>query len=347
LGGVLLVLIVGCSGNPVLNPNSNSDPAYSYEVTFDSQSADVAADPAQKNVVDPATSVGTFPTPPTKAGYTFRGWWLVDPWTGTQFETDTVVSADVTVYARWAFTVEFDSVGGTAVDTQYVQPGSTVVEPVDPTLTGYAFNGWLEGASQWDFASAVSSAMTLEADWNPENYTVTFDPAGGTVDPTSGEVTYAATYGALPEPTRSGYWFRGWYTLTGGAGTQVLAGTEVTRTEDHTIYADWELATAQLDVSIDVSNPAESEISISGDAVLSKSGSGYSSTMVISTNSGAESYTWLLDENSSHAAVTVSPDYTAEINAASLDFGIHTLNVFVEVSSGEYRSAQFDFEVVE
>ncbi len=46
-------------------------------------------------------------------------------------------------------------------------------------------------------------------------YTLNFDPAGGTVSPTSKNVVGNATAGDLPIPTRSGYEFLGWYTSNG------------------------------------------------------------------------------------------------------------------------------------
>ena len=52
----------------------------------------------------------------------------------------------------------------------------------------------------------------MYANWTANKYTVTFNANGGTVGTTSKEVTYDSTYGTLPEPTRSGYTFDGWYT---------------------------------------------------------------------------------------------------------------------------------------
>lgn len=46
-------------------------------------------------------------------------------------------------------------------------------------------------------------------------YTLSFDPAGGTVSPTSKQVVGNATAGDLPIPTRDGYEFQGWYTSGG------------------------------------------------------------------------------------------------------------------------------------
>ena len=52
---------------------------------------------------------------------------------------------------------------------------------------------------------------TLYALWR-QNFTVTLDPSGGTVSPTSKSVGYGIPYGELPTPTKAGYDFMGWST---------------------------------------------------------------------------------------------------------------------------------------
>ncbi|MDR0568637.1 MAG: InlB B-repeat-containing protein [Spirochaetaceae bacterium] len=67
--------------------------------------------------------------------------------------------------------------------------------------------------------------------------TVTFNPAGGTVNPTSVQVNSGETVGTLPAAERSGYTFGGWYTEQNGGGTQFTATTPVTA--NITVYAKW------------------------------------------------------------------------------------------------------------
>ena len=67
-------------------------------------------------------------------------------------------------------------------------------------------------------------------------YTVTFDANGGTVNPSSKNVTYNSEYGTLPTPARTGYTFNGWYTGA-SSGDLVTSSTKVTRDYAHTLYA--------------------------------------------------------------------------------------------------------------
>ncbi len=70
------------------------------------------------------------------------------------------------------------------------------------------------------------------------SYTITLNPTGGTVSPTTLTVTNGATYGTLPAPTRSGYTFDGWYTAEAG-GEKITADTTVNLSEDQTLFAHW------------------------------------------------------------------------------------------------------------
>ena len=58
-----------------------------------------------------------------------------------------------------------------------------------------------------------TSNHTLYAHWQANNYTVTFnyDGATGNNSVSTKSVTYGSTYGALPEPVKTGYTFDGWY----------------------------------------------------------------------------------------------------------------------------------------
>lgn len=65
-------------------------------------------------------------------------------------------------------------------------------------------------------------------------YTVTFDPAGGTVTPATAATGEGGKLAGLPTPTREGYTFKGWYTAAEG-GSQVT--TDSIFTHDATLYA--------------------------------------------------------------------------------------------------------------
>ena len=97
-----------------------------------------------------------------------------------------------------AHRVKFDSQGGSSVGSQTPASGSTVTKPADPTREGYAFGGWYTDAActkAYDFATAVTSDMTLYAKWTKnETSSSGSDNAGGKKD--DGERDNAGTQAA-------------------------------------------------------------------------------------------------------------------------------------------------------
>lgn len=71
-------------------------------------------------------------------------------------------------------------------------------------------------------------------------YTITFDPQGGTVDPTSIIVKANEPYGILPTPIKNGYSFDGWYTSETDSN-KIESSTKVTISEDQLLYAHWSI----------------------------------------------------------------------------------------------------------
>ena len=69
------------------------------------------------------------------------------------------------------YAVFFHSQGGSEVETQYVEPGETAIEPEDPSYGGHTFLGWYlsEGGDDlFDFSTAIESDYHLYAHWEKE-----------------------------------------------------------------------------------------------------------------------------------------------------------------------------------
>ncbi|MBQ6724352.1 MAG: InlB B-repeat-containing protein [Paludibacteraceae bacterium] len=104
------------------------------------------------------------------------------------------------------------------VDGYYKEPGLTnKIITVGGTLC--ASTDYTDASGNWTNDGAVS----LYAKWAPNIYTITFDPASGTVDPTSASVTFDAAISDAPVPTRTGYTFTG-YNTAGGASITTNGG---------------------------------------------------------------------------------------------------------------------------
>ena len=84
----------------------------------------------------------------------------------------------------------------------YVQENQVVLKPEDdPTKIGYTFDGW-----DYDFDTLVTKAITVNAQWIPNNYTISF--ANEDID--SITVTFGEEY-QLPKAVKEGNTFNGWY----------------------------------------------------------------------------------------------------------------------------------------
>lgn len=132
--------------------------------------------------------------------------------------------------------VTFNSNGGDAVATVYVNSGGTISAPSAPTKTGYTFSKWQLSGADYNFSSAVNINITLDAVWNAKTMTVTLDNQSAT---TAGAGSVTGTYAAgLPSiaanmPAKTGYTFQGYFASTGGSGTRYIK-------PDGTADANWD-----------------------------------------------------------------------------------------------------------
>lgn len=138
--------------------------------------------------------------------------------------------------------VTFDSQGGSPTpDIQNIEKGKVATNPTkQPTKDGYIFTGWYtdkECKNKYDFSTAVEKDITLYAGWEAIQYTVTFDPQGGSPTPDSQQVEKGKVATEPTNPTKNGYTFKGWYTEKECKNKYNFS----TAVEDNkTLYAGWD-----------------------------------------------------------------------------------------------------------
>ena len=116
--------------------------------------------------------------------------------------------AQITGEVIGAYTVTFLSDGENVAPSQ-IRANAPAARPADPTKEGHTFTGWYKGEEKWNFADAVTEALTLTAKWTANRYTITFDTAGGSeIAPITQDYGTAIT--APANPTKTGYTFAGW-----------------------------------------------------------------------------------------------------------------------------------------
>ena len=167
---------------------------------------------------------------------------------GVPFTNNTsfTVTENATFYVQFSYTLTLNPNGGSVTPTQLIvtygqQIGNNLPTP---TRTGYTFDGWFIGATQitastiWNY----TSNQTATARWTANTYTLTLNPAPGTVTPTTITVTYNAAIGTLPIPERPGYTYNGWSI----GGTPITATTVWTYTANQTATTSWTVNTYTL-----------------------------------------------------------------------------------------------------
>ena len=175
----------------------------------------------------------------SRYGY-FNGGWYIDAeytetWSGRIITT---------LYAKWIpiFTITFNANGGTVTpESGDTRADSTLVASSYPTpkRSDYAFNGWFTsetGGEKVTESRKYSANTTIYAQWTQSVYTVTLDPTGGTVTSTTVSIGENKRVVSLPNPTKTGHNFDGWFTAPTG-GEKVTEGYVLSG--NITVYARW------------------------------------------------------------------------------------------------------------
>ena len=201
-----------------------------YTITFDTNGGSEIAPITQ----DYGTEI-TAPDKPTRKGYTFKGWDKEIP--------ETMPAENITVKAQWEinqYTITFDTNGGSEIAPITQDYGTEITAPDNPTRKGYTFKGWDKEIPK----TMPAENITLKAQWEINQYTITFDTNGGSeIAPITQD--YGTEITAPDNPTRKGYTFKGW-------------DKEIPKTmpaENITLKAQWEIN--QYTITFDTNGGSE------------------------------------------------------------------------------------------
>lgn len=181
-----------------------------YTITFDSN----GGSPVEKMSQDYGSETSA-PVEPTKNGFAFKGW-LLD---GAPYTFAKMPATDFTLVAAWeivTYSVTYNLNEGTNADGNIT---AFTVETdaftlLDPTRAGYRFDGWftnagLTGDAVETVAGGTYGDIVLYAGWAINQYTITFDTAGGSgIEAITQDYNTPVT--APADPIRAGYIFTGW-----------------------------------------------------------------------------------------------------------------------------------------
>ena len=109
---------------------------------------------------------------PEKTECVFGGWYS-DEALQNEFDFDTKILDDITLYAKWTvinyYNVKFETNGGGSIDTQRIKEDELATKPSDPTKNNSIFGGWYtdeELNNSFDFNTPITKELTLYAKWD-------------------------------------------------------------------------------------------------------------------------------------------------------------------------------------
>lgn len=200
---------------------------------------------------------------PIRDGYDFAGWYTQVNGQGDKWESEkTQVTEDITLYAKWdvaQYTITLIGNGGVwksvTTTTQETEikvdgfHGQTIEKlPDEPTWEHYKLTGWNTKAdgsgTAFDiYKDQVTGNMTLYAQWEQNEFAITFDANGGIFAGGEGTtILYTDDKGMLvsfpddPKPSDGTSEFAGWVdALTDGKAVT----NDIPFTGNTTVYAQW------------------------------------------------------------------------------------------------------------
>ena len=177
-----------------------------------------------------------------KFGYDFTGWNTKADGTGNDYAPGQEINLtkNLYLYAKWEakdpVTLTYIYNGGTGeAESKQVIPGANIAFP-DASRKGYSFKGWYEDEALTVFAGkagekhyAPQQDASYYAAWEKTEATVTFDADGGRIEGGNVIAKIGDTI-TLPNCTKEGYEFTGWYDgdiCVGQAGEEYTVSDDV------------------------------------------------------------------------------------------------------------------------
>lgn len=219
-------------------------------------------------------NVPALPTPVREDGYSFDGWKIGSAEDGEDLDEGRIwdITKNVTAYAVWiegeVNNINWSLDGGkiSGKPQSYKDNATVDLSQIIPTKTGYTFKGWNIDGDKTIITEIKhrTGEITIVANWEANEYTISFDKNGLTdiedVDCSSITVTYDGIVSSLPSAKKTGRILA--WSKDGSEDKIINSGTAWTTAENVTLYAIWvrgdyeihyELNGGDFDESVNVS----------------------------------------------------------------------------------------------
>jgi uncharacterized repeat protein (TIGR02543 family) len=255
--------------------------AVNYRFTFNSLGGTLSPSREDRTI----GQIVTMPSPGTRTGYSFGGWSADGGSTTYITGSSYVVGTEGQAFsAQWipdVYAVTYDWQGGAGStprvsDTYTVGTGDMTLPTASGagySRDGYNFSGWstsIGGSLVSGFRPTADDV--LYAIWADGNYTLSYDPKGGTVGSGLGTVSRGGSV-TLPTPVRDNFTFVGWFTAATGGTKLGDGGASFTPSASSTLFARWvqdslygvDLATLETASTYTASNSSSTDTTLTHD----------------------------------------------------------------------------------
>ena len=268
--GLLCIIIYGATTQKASASITISYVRPSYTTIFDANGG--SCDTESKSIKF-GDIYGSLPTP-TRTGYNFSGWFAGSTQVSSSTQYTTLGNTSLTAHwsAKTYSVTSGTNLTGTSISVASTGTYASALSiSTTGSATGYNYSlsnikiysgNSTSGAllatltstnTSWTMSGGYYSSIYVYATWtrSAKTYTITLDRQSGSGGSSSVTATYNSTVPNISVPTRAGYTFGGYYTSTGGGGTQYYNSSgsglrTYTSTSGITLYAKWTAIAVKL-----------------------------------------------------------------------------------------------------
>lgn len=154
---------------------------------------------------------------PTRDGYSFDGWYRNSSLQGESVSNGVLweETADTSLYAKWQaveYKIYFNLHGGTLLgENPLIYTINDSVTFDEPTKLGHTFTGWtIAGQAVDGIDDGTYGDIIVDANWQANVYTISFNVNGGTPSIEPIQVIYGQEFSIDIIPTKENYYLDGW-----------------------------------------------------------------------------------------------------------------------------------------
>ena len=242
-----VLMMIGISISSCTNVNTKPIPTETFTITYhlDGGVNHESNPTTYTNKDAPITLIVA-----SKMGYVFAGWYTDASFNNSIYYIPTGTKGNLHLYAKWtptgsiAYTITFESNGGSDVAPIQQVSGSQIYAPDNPTKTGHIFQGWYQDDETflvtYMFNIMPATNLTLYAKWSSSSgyneYTISFESNLGSMVNPIAQLEHSVIYAPL-QPTRAYFEFAGWF--EDNDTFLILFVFETMPSQNMTLYAKW------------------------------------------------------------------------------------------------------------